>query len=453
MTLTTRGQRFLAAAALLLSLGLVFVDTFIQAASIAAMAFIVYDMFDARRTSHKGQSSVKLSPETFRATLAIGDSASFKTNLTADRRVVLDTSEASWISVEPPNFEPGNWPVLLTGSPLFSGHYSTSNIGALVTSRYGLFSTMARPELFLTLRVYPRFLLTALAVAEALAKTGTGIGGENETELIGTGLEYAETRHYQPGDSLRRIDWKATARFSSLMVKQFYREIGGAVNLVYLLEAPGPRTHDELATEFLNVVISATRRGTPVKVTVYNKEEMVVKFSGKGHEALSSALSLVLEKSGISLDEIYSLLDVLPISQERRALILSGKDNLAGLLGRTKTVGSALNRKPNEMMEELFSTEPSPSFVVLSSLVSRNQLLPEMIEELRTRGCAVVLAYPHKPWEDASNLEEAYRMSLSQEKLLKFAASKGCTLASLPLQASRLPTQLPIPAHLITSAG
>ncbi|MDA4126928.1 MAG: DUF58 domain-containing protein [Thaumarchaeota archaeon] len=436
MSLTTRGERFLAAIVVLLALGLLFVDAFFLAASLTALALLVYDMLDARSTTQRGGASVRFSPVKFQATLARGDSASFKATLTADRRVALDISETPWIEVEPSNFEPGDWPVLLTGSSSFTGQYSTKNIHASVTSRYGFFSTTIKPELFVGVRVYPRFLKTTLAIAEALLKSGAGMGDENETELIGPGLEYAETRQYQPGDSLRRIDWKATARFSSLMVKQFYWDIGGSVNLVYLIEAPGPRTHDELATAFLDIILSTTSSGTPVTVAALDRGRTIAQFSGRGHLVLASALSLVLEKSGVSLDEVYSLLDVVPASQERKALLLSGRVKLVELLERARKVNAAQTRSPSQLFAEVSAFEDSRSFVVLSSLVSHSPHLPDMIESPRARGCDVLLAYPQKPWEDATDLEDAYMMSVSQKKLVKFAESNGCALTWLPLRPS-----------------
>ncbi|MFP3905081.1 MAG: DUF58 domain-containing protein, partial [Armatimonadota bacterium] len=43
--------------------------------------------------------------------------------------------------------------------------------------------------------------------------------------LKGDGLDYYGIREYTPGDDVRRMDWKSTARFDSLMVREFHTEV------------------------------------------------------------------------------------------------------------------------------------------------------------------------------------------------------------------------------------
>jgi uncharacterized protein (DUF58 family) len=48
--------------------------------------------------------------------------------------------------------------------------------------------------------------------------------GRHRTALIGSSLDPAEHRDYQPGDDLARIDWKAYARSDRLTVRRFHDE-------------------------------------------------------------------------------------------------------------------------------------------------------------------------------------------------------------------------------------
>lgn len=48
--------------------------------------------------------------------------------------------------------------------------------------------------------------------------------GERDTVQLGAGLEPTEVREYSPGDEMRRIDWKATARLNHPHVRKYERK-------------------------------------------------------------------------------------------------------------------------------------------------------------------------------------------------------------------------------------
>ena len=54
-------------------------------------------------------------------------------------------------------------------------------------------------------------------------------GSPNRRGVSPVGTEYASTRTYVPGDELRRVEWKATARLQKLMMKQFHTETMGTM--------------------------------------------------------------------------------------------------------------------------------------------------------------------------------------------------------------------------------
>jgi uncharacterized protein (DUF58 family) len=55
------------------------------------------------------------------------------------------------------------------------------------------------------------------------AKTAAG-DGQYRTRFRGRGMEFAEVRAYQPGDDVRSIDWRVTARRGKAHTKLFHEE-------------------------------------------------------------------------------------------------------------------------------------------------------------------------------------------------------------------------------------
>lgn len=63
--------------------------------------------------------------------------------------------------------------------------------------------------------------------------------GQQSSRLHGRGMDYAESRVYQPGDDVRRLDWRLTARSGRLHTKLFQEEREG--RLLVLLD-----THESM---------------------------------------------------------------------------------------------------------------------------------------------------------------------------------------------------------------
>jgi len=59
--------------------------------------------------------------------------------------------------------------------------------------------------------------------------------GQQSSRLYGRGMDYAESRIYQPGDDVRRLDWRLTARSGKLHTKLFQEEREG--RLLILVDA------------------------------------------------------------------------------------------------------------------------------------------------------------------------------------------------------------------------
>jgi uncharacterized protein (DUF58 family) len=95
--------------------------------------------------------------------------------------------------------------------------------GAIVRmrDRFGLYTWEGRIGAPVHLRVYPRpeELLALLPPLETQVFVGNQV-----SRAKGEGIEFADVREFVPGDRIRRINWRATARRGELLVNEHHPE-------------------------------------------------------------------------------------------------------------------------------------------------------------------------------------------------------------------------------------
>ena len=58
------------------------------------------------------------------------------------------------------------------------------------------------------------------------------MSGLHRSPYLGLSLDFAEHRAYQPGDDIRRVDWRLFARTDRFYVKQFEADTNANVTLI-----------------------------------------------------------------------------------------------------------------------------------------------------------------------------------------------------------------------------
>ncbi len=83
------------------------------------------------------------------------------------------------------------------------------------------------------LRIYPR--IEYIRKLKIRPRKTRSILGDYPSRLKGSGMEFTDIREYRPGDAMRWVNWKASARRNELMVNEYESERTG--DTVILLDA------------------------------------------------------------------------------------------------------------------------------------------------------------------------------------------------------------------------
>ena len=109
------------------------------------------------------------------------------------------------------------------------GVYRLGRLGLAAFDRLGLFVFERELPASRLLRVYPREerLREIVRPRDTQAYVGNLVARQK-----GEGIEFADLRLYQPGDRVRRVNWKATARRGALVVNEEHPERNAAAVLL-----------------------------------------------------------------------------------------------------------------------------------------------------------------------------------------------------------------------------
>jgi len=115
-------------------------------------------------------------------------------------------------------------------SPKVFGMYKVGPIRVRSLDLLGLFLEEETIDSYFDLKVYPEVqYVSKLQIKPRKARNWPG---EILTRKSGTSQAFYGIRSYMPGDSLRRINWKASSRSEELLSNQFMSEFGGDVIIV-----------------------------------------------------------------------------------------------------------------------------------------------------------------------------------------------------------------------------
>lgn len=206
---------------------------------LVSAALVILVVFDGlQRLSENDLTLERKLPNSF----ALNKAQSIRLEISnlSGRELIVGVSDAV-----PSNFHGAVFPLIQQIGHKCRGHYEYNVVPksrglavfepayVLVKSRYGFWEFIHRLGGYDESKVYPDFSAISnsfvFGVEQAMRNMGAHIARRK-----GSGMEFNQLREFREGDTLKQIDWKATAKLGSPISREFQEEKDQ--NIVFLLD-------------------------------------------------------------------------------------------------------------------------------------------------------------------------------------------------------------------------
>lgn len=89
------------------------------------------------------------------------------------------------------------------------------------------------------------------------------------------GVEYYASRFYQPGDRLKDVDWKHTAKLHEIVVKEYTEDTRQTAIIAVNLTATDVEEADKLVYNLIASALTLARRTIPTAIAAYDQEQVL----------------------------------------------------------------------------------------------------------------------------------------------------------------------------------
>lgn len=138
-------------------------------------------------------------------------------------------------------------------------------------------------------------ILMAIKDLPLVAKTTVDgfMAGIHASKVKGEGMEFSQYRSYQPGDDLRRMDWKMFARSDRYYIRE--SEIETSISVRFLIDASASMNHTDSGTTKIeyarylaaSLAYLAARQGDATGLYVFREGSLFSLPTRKDHQHLS----------------------------------------------------------------------------------------------------------------------------------------------------------------------
>jgi|GEM_PF-1213375 len=292
----------------------------------------------------------------------------------------------------------------LTLIPSLSGP-SEPEIELLCTDPWGLIQVrqMIRP---VKLYVIPRAKYAEWLAQKYLEETAAGAGaGSSAFSILAEGImpkrgvEYYGSRLFQPGDILRDVDWKHTAKLGKFVVKEYVEEAKQAAIIAVNLTAANVEEADRLVYNFITSGLTLAKESIPTAIAAYNQKQVI--------EATALLDSRELVKKTLQLGQKVILVtplkryiqppDIRQLRISMRQLRGTDVEAIGKLRGifelEIKAIEEGARKHPARevLTRVMHRTLPAARITMISLWNHDNEALALTLDELRRRGTDAIV--------------------------------------------------------------
>ncbi|MHC1628896.1 MAG: DUF58 domain-containing protein [Candidatus Nezhaarchaeales archaeon] len=408
--LTSRGYKLLIFFIVIVLLSLALKDIVLAITSIAILSMLILDVARLLNRSKKFKS--KVTPSNVDLRVKVGDHRIVPIVINDRIDDIEPKWGVEWIKVSKTSYDRSTL-IELQIEPKITGKYHLKDLNVKLNSGFGLITLTKNLNFNLSLIVYPKVLPWILEAIAYLYGVG-GLHGEVASKISGPGFEYYGSREFSLSDNPKFIDWKATARTLSLMVKEFLWERAGLNVVLYNDESMGPITRDEQLSLLLSTLLALALSGEPIGGFILKSGGTILysSFSLSPHEALKIALAHALESHPTIRPLLYDILDPKPARSIMRILEKLRAEGLEKIIRfKLKTEVAPLS----DMVKSRMGV--GGRILYIGTMLCDAKFLIETAYTALTIGSEILVLTPSKPWLD-SPPEEIDKVRLSHDKLI-----------------------------------
>jgi uncharacterized protein (DUF58 family) len=294
--------------------------------------------------------------------------------------------------------------------PLKRGHFSFDHCEISLPSPLGLWSDKRLLNVVDSTRVYPDFARLyggeLLAVDNWLSQLGV-----RQQQRRGLGLEFHQLREFREGDSLRQIDWKATARQRTPIAREYQDERDQQI--IFMLDCgrrmrsqDGELAHfDHALNACLLLSYVALRQGDAVGLSTFASDRAHYLAPVKGTGQLNVLLNSVYDLDSTQRPADYQAAATqLLARQKRRALVVlvtnlrdeDDEELLTAIKRLSKQHRVLVASLREDLLDNLrhFPVQTLPEALAYCGAVDYLNARAELHERLSAHGVPVVDARP-----------------------------------------------------------